>query len=120
MKGKLVLMREETELRDDASITTVRLPQQQDVSVFQWRPVVKDLVPVPLTPHYCTAQQIREKDVFGRNVLRFHIIRPSCRGAAPELAVRETSTWRVGFHVQGGSAGWCDEPRGHASSHGRA
>lgn len=34
MKGKLVLMREETELWDDASITTARLPQRKGSSSF--------------------------------------------------------------------------------------
>lgn len=52
MKGKLALMREETDLRDDASITAVRLSTTKNISIFQSRMAVRDSVPMPPIPHF--------------------------------------------------------------------
>lgn len=64
MKGKLVLMREETVLRDDASITAVRLSTTKNISIFQSGTAVRESVLRPFTPYFCIMQHINEKGCF--------------------------------------------------------
>lgn len=77
MKGKLVLMREETDLRDDASITAVRLSTTKNISIFQSRTAVRDSAQTSFIPDFCIMQHINETAVFTA-LAGCNAIRPLC------------------------------------------